>query len=207
MSVEQQFSLRNPFLLMALAAVYPASGWAADAANADFTSGQVSVVNAAGAQRQLIKGGALVNGDTIRTGEGARAQLRFTDGALVSLQPQSEFRIDNYAYSGKTDGQEKGFFSLLKGGLRTITGFVGRSNRDSYKVTTSVATIGIRGTEYTAGLNDSGTVLDVSTGEGLVEVCNETGCILIASGESATVQGAGQPQKSNSPPLLPPPPR
>ena len=34
-------------------------------------------------------------------------------------------------------------------GLRTITGLVGRSNRDNYKVTTAVATIGIRGTEYT----------------------------------------------------------
>ena len=35
-------------------------------------------------------------------------------------------------------------------GLRTITGLVGKGTRSNYKLTTSVATIGIRGTDYTA---------------------------------------------------------
>lgn len=81
---------------------------------------------------------------------------------MVSLQPQSEFRIDDYQYAGQTDGQEKGFFSLLKGGLRTITGWVGRTHRENYKVTTNVATIGIRGTEYSAVLDALGNVLNVA---------------------------------------------
>jgi hypothetical protein len=42
-------------------------------------------------------------------------QLRFTDGAYVSLQPQTLFRVDDYRYDGKADGNERGFFSLLKG--------------------------------------------------------------------------------------------
>ena len=54
-------------------------------------------------------------GDTIVTGDG-RAQIRFTDGSLVSLRPNSQFRIDEYNYPGAPDGTEKGFFSLLKGG-------------------------------------------------------------------------------------------
>ncbi|MBV5276984.1 FecR domain-containing protein, partial [bacterium] len=95
-----------------------------------------------------------------------------------------DFRVDDYQYSGKTDGQEKGFFSLLKGGLRTITGLVGRSNRDNYKVTTSVATIGIRGTEYTGAFNSATGELVVNTGEGLVEVCNGAGCMMLAPGQS-----------------------
>jgi hypothetical protein len=204
MSTQQIFRLRNPALLMALAAVFPVISYAAGAANIDFAAGSVTAVNAVGVQRPLTKGAEISNGDTIRTGEGGRAQVRFSDGAMVSLQPQTDFRIDNYQYSGKADGQEKGFFSLLKGGLRTITGLVGRSSRDNYKVTTNVATIGIRGTEYSAALGDSGSELVVNTGEGLVEVCNAAGCMLLASGESGIVSGTRTPSRTDSRPRLDP---
>jgi len=204
MSAHQVFRLRNPALLVALAAAFPVISYAAGAANVDFAVGNVTAVNAIGVQRPLIKGAEISSGDTIRTGDGGRAQVRFSDGAMVSLQPDTDFRVDNYQYSGKADGQEKGFFSLLKGGLRTITGLVGRTNRDNYKVTTSVATIGIRGTEFTAALGKSGGELVVNTGEGLVEVCNGAGCMLLASGESGIVTGSRAPSRTDSRPQLSP---
>lgn len=204
MAEHQIFRLHNPALWVALAAAFPVLAHAAGAASIDFSTGNVMAVNAAGAQRPLTKGAEVSNGDTIRTGDGGRAQLRFSDGGMVSLQPQTELRIDNYQYAGKEDGQEKGFFSLLKGGMRTITGLVGRGNRDNYKVTTSVATIGIRGTEYTAKLGDG--VLHINTGEGAIEVCSTGGCLTLASGESAVVQGGAAPQRLSSRPQLPPTP-
>jgi hypothetical protein len=81
---------------------------------------------------------------------------------------------------------------------------VGRSSRDNYKVTTSVATIGIRGTEYSAALGASGSELVVNTGEGLVEVCNAAGCMLLASGESGIVSGTRTPSRTDSRPRLDP---
>lgn len=202
MSSHPSFRFRNPLLLMALAAAFPLASHAAGAASIDFAAGAVTAVNVSGVQRPLMRGAEIGNGDTIRTGEGGRAQVRFSDGGMVSLQPDTEFRIDNYQYSGKADGQEKGFFSLLKGGLRTITGLVGRVNRSNYQVTTNVATIGIRGTEYTAILGDG--VLHVNTGEGLIEVCNAAGCMLLASGESGIVSGSRAPSRTDSKPQLPP---
>ena len=198
MSAHQIFRLRNPALLIALAAAFPVIAYAAEGAGSvDFASGAVTAVNVSGVQRPLTRGAEIGNGDTVRTGEGSRAQVRFSDGALVSLQAKTEFRIDDFHYSGKADGQEKGFFSLLKGGLRTITGLVGRSNRGNYKVTTGVATIGIRGTEYMAVLDDAGKDLTVHTGEGLVEVCNDAGCILLAAGETGVVGGkSAQPRRT-----------
>ena len=38
--------------------------------------------------------------------------------------------------------------SLLKGAMRAITGYIGRSNRDGYRIETPTATIGIRGTDH-----------------------------------------------------------
>jgi hypothetical protein len=107
---------------------------------------------------------------------------------MVSLQPGSEYRIDDYNFSGSQDGAEKGFFSLLKGGLRTITGMIGRNNKAAYRVNTSVATIGIRGTEFTIAYTGANSIA-VATGEGAIEVCNNAGCVTMPSGTSAVISG------------------
>lgn len=193
--------LKRPILLLAFCPVF---AQAAGSAQIDFSHGNVTAVAASGEQRALVKGARVVSGETIRTGVEGRAQLRFDDGAMVSLQPQSEFRLDTYQFSGKQDGGERGFFSLLKGGLRTITGLIGRANKDAYKVTTSVATIGIRGTEYTLSYLDSETI-SVATGEGEIEICNRAGCVVLASGESAVISGLdGSVQRTAVRPRLDP---
>lgn len=177
---------------------------AAGAARLDFASGDVQAKAASGQMRPLVKGSELHSGDTVLTGREGRAQLRFSDGAMVSLQPLSEYRLDDYRFAGRIDGQERGFFSLLKGGLRTLTGLIGRANRDHYRVNTAVATIGIRGTEFTVSYVDAETV-SVATGEGRIEVCNRAGCIIVASGEAAVVRGTEYlPQLTASRPRLDP---
>jgi hypothetical protein len=200
----QIFKLNGQALVLGLiAAAYPVVSYTAPAARVDFAIGNVKAVKPNGEARTIGKGAQIEQGETIATNNG-RAQLRFTDGAFVSLQPESEFRIDQYRFDGKQDGNEKGFFSLVKGGLRTITGLVGRSNKNNYQVTTSVATIGIRGTEYTIQYGQSivGTV-----GEGEINVCNGAGCLSVTNGESYYVQNdAIKPVLTNKRTDLPPPP-
>lgn len=189
-------------LLAAVASAYPVIGYCAPAAQVDFAVGDVTALGPNGQSRTLGKGAQIEQGDTVNT-NGGRAQLRFTDGAYVSLQPQSQFRIDQYRFDGKQDGNEKSFFSLLKGGLRTITGLVGRTNKGNYQVSTTVATIGIRGTEYTIqyGQSITGTV-----GEGEINVCNGAGCLSVTNGESYYVQNQEiKPVLTNKRTDLPPP--
>lgn len=192
---------------LAAVALAATSLWA-DAANGAavghvyFSSGGVIARGADGSVRAVAKGAEIRNGDLIETGAG-RAQLRFTDGALVSLQPESQFRVDDYRFGGSADGTEKGFFSLLKGGLRTITGLVGRFNRDAYQINTPTATIGIRGTEYLAKLGNS---LIVSVGEGRVAVINGTGEFIVEAGQSVYVKDRdSRPEVTSEKPFLPPP--
>jgi len=177
---------------------------AAPAARVEFAVGNPQIASAGGAARPLAKGAAVEAGDTVSTNDG-RVQLRFTDGAYVSLQPQSQFRVDDYRWEGRADGSERGFFSLLQGGLRTITGVVGRTNKRNYRVSTSVATIGIRGTEYKISPLDGGIV--GSIGEGAIEVCTGTGCFPFASGETFQVSDPKtEPQLTDKQVDLPPPP-
>jgi hypothetical protein len=205
-AVMQQDNLKltsRAALLASIAACFPVVAHGAPVARVDFAIGNVTAIGPNGQSRQVGKGTPIDEGEMIATNNG-RAQLRFTDGAQVSLQPQSEFRIDQYKYEGKTDGSEKGFFSLLKGGLRTITGLVGRNNKQNYQVSTTVATIGIRGTEYTIQYGNS---IEGTVGEGEIEVCNGAGCLNVTNGESYYVQDQDvKPQLSNKGTDLPPAP-
>lgn len=192
-------------LLVSLVLGSPGLLLAAGSAQVDFLVGSVQTSSPTGVERRLSKGATVVSGETIRTAVDSRVHLRFDDGAVVALQPQSEFRLDDYHFSGKPDGQERGFFSLMKGGMRTITGLIGREKRDAYRVTTSVATIGVRGTEYTL-LYTGADNLAIATGEGAIEVCNEGGCEVLTSGESAVVKGkAGAIERGDFRPQLVPP--
>lgn len=156
---------------------------AAGAARVDFSIGDVVAVQPDGIRRPLQRGAEVAAGETVDTGSG-RGQLRFTDGSMVSLQPRTQFRIDAYEFKGQADGNEKGFFSLLKGALRTITGAIGKADRKAYRLDTAVATIGIRGTEYAVAYGNS---ITVTTNSGLIEVCNNAGCLLVEAGQSAYV--------------------
>ena len=179
---------------------------AAVAARVDFVYGIVSVSGPDGRERPLAKGDELDNGDTVRTAEG-RAQLRFTDGAYVSLQPQTEFAIREYRFDGKTDGTERGLFGLARGAMRTVTGLIGRVNRDRYRVTTPTATIGIRGTGGVIQVLDDGATLITGT-SGIWLLANAAGSIDVPAGMSAVASGAPgtPPQRSSRAPQAGPAP-
>ena len=101
-----------------------------------------------GQTRVLAKGAIVEPGDLVSTGVSSNAQIRMIDGAVIALRAQTEFRIDEYNFNGKEDGTEKVTMSLLKGGVRAVTGVVGHQNQDNLKVNAVVATVGIRGTGF-----------------------------------------------------------
>lgn len=183
-----------------------ASDALAAAARVDFVYGKVTVSGPDGRERPLARGDELDNGDTVRTADG-RAQLRFTDGAYVSLQPQSEFAIREYRFDGKTDGAERGLFGLARGAMRTVTGLIGRVNRERYRVTTPTATIGIRGTGGVIQVLDDGATLIIGT-SGIWLLANAAGSIDVPAGMSAVATGAlgTPPQRSSRAPQAGPAP-
>lgn len=196
---------RKAMLLAIISAAYPMTGYCIVAGRTDFVVGSVEAIAPDGARRPLSRGSEINAGDSINTSAGARAQVRFADGGYVSLQPNTVFRIDQFNYQNKTDGEEKGFFSLLKGGLRAITGLIGKVNRETYKVATPNATIGIRGTGYKAEIRDGG--LFVSVGEGVISLTNSVGLLVVSAGNAAYVASPNSsPEPSKEHPQTPPAP-
>jgi len=141
---------RQGLMLAMISTAFAAPALANTAAHVDFAVGAVTATGSDGRARTLAKGADVLSGDRVVTTNG-RAQLRFTDGAFVSLQPNTTFEVREYRFDGKTDGTEKGFFGLLRGAMRTVTGLIGRVNRSAYQIQTPTATVGIRGTGGAVG--------------------------------------------------------
>jgi hypothetical protein len=197
------FRLLLPFFLL-LALVGEVS---AQAAAIVFATGSASIIAADGSSRRAERGAALAVGETVDTGDG-KAQLKFRDGASISLQPGTQFRVEQFRFSeqnGRASEDDQVVMRFLKGALRAVSGLVGKERRQQYRMDTTVGTIGIRGTEYGATMGDGG--LSVTTYSGLVEVCNSAGCAQVGPGQTLIVpDGNSRPRLqpgNNLPGLMP----
>lgn len=126
-----------------------------DAGKVIFIFGQAWKHSVDGGKHSLTRGMKVHVGETIETASNGQVQIRMNDNGLVAIRPGSHFKIKAFKFSGANgagSGEDKSYFQLLKGGFRSITGAVGQRNKKAYRVTTPVATIGIRGTDYTARL-------------------------------------------------------
>lgn len=119
---------------------------AANVGRVVLAAGETSALRGGQAVR-LALGTVIQEKDVLRTGAASNLQVRFEDDSYVSLRENSELRVDEFRFTNGA-GKESAVFGLLKGGLRAVTGLVGRRNNEDYKMVTPTATIGIRGTDY-----------------------------------------------------------
>lgn len=92
-------------------------------------------------------------GDMLITAKDSYAQLVMKDGSKLSMRPNSNLKVEHFHFDENAPQSDNFFMRLLRGGFRTVTGLIGkRGNADAYQVRTQHATIGIRGTDYTARL-------------------------------------------------------
>ncbi len=136
--------------------------------------GQVEINGAptsAGAELRL--------GMRVVTGANGRAVLKFLDGQTVNLNPSSVFWIKNYHYAKDKPQDNRSSLELLKGGMRFISGAMSKESPKAIRIDTPVATLGIRGTEFTAVLGSlclmvhSGAVAVTAAGKTLVANANQ----------------------------------
>ena len=62
------------------------------------------------------------------------------------MRPNTLVKID--AYSANGDATDNSAILLIRGALRSVTGWIGKLNAKRYRITTPTATIGIRGTDH-----------------------------------------------------------
>ena len=98
-------------------------------------------------------------GDRIRTAGASVVRIQLRDQSVYVLGSNSEFEIEDFSFAKNPSNNPKaGFiarFKLWFGAVSAKSGIVGRQNRDSYRLNTPLATVGIRGTDYTVRFCDN----------------------------------------------------
>jgi hypothetical protein len=193
----------------------PLSG-AAQAANTvgqvTHLSGTLIAKRADGTTKLFSVKSEVQEGDTLSTEQDTYARIKFTDGGEVVLRPGSQLKVAAYSFNQAKPEADSVVLDMLKGGLRAVTGLIGKRNHDAVNYNTVTATIGIRGTHFGALIcqNDCGGIPTVSgkppenglhldVADGAIVVSNAAGKQVINAGEFGFVQSA------NTPPVIVPP--
>jgi hypothetical protein len=119
----------------------------APAGRAGFVKGRVLARASGGSARTLAAGAPVYSGDTLISDAGAWAVVAFRDDSRITILPNTEFRVESLRFDAADPEAGSAAFRLLRGGLRAVTGLIGKRG---YRMHTAVATIGIRGTGYDA---------------------------------------------------------
>lgn len=113
-------------------------------------NGPLLAKKADGTVKVLSQKSLVEQGDLLVTEKETYARIKFLDNSEVTLRPGTQFRIDKFSYEENKPQDDSALFSLLKGGLRAVSGAVGKRSREKTGLNTPTATIGIRGTIYIA---------------------------------------------------------
>lgn len=134
-------------LVMVLAIVAPAQ--AADSAGTvSFVIGSAQAEQGGQASQVIIRGAQVFAGQTIVTGVNGHVHLKMIDGAAVIVRPSSRLKIEEYVYDEQTPSKSRIKISLETGVVRSITGKAGEVSKESFRLNTPLAAIGIRGTDF-----------------------------------------------------------
>ena len=190
----------------------PAQAQAQAAGTVTHLSGTLSVARADG-QRLLAVNSPVREGDLLTTERETYARIKFTDGAEVVLRPNSQLQLARYQYDVSQPDRDNMLFSMIKGGMRAVTGLIGRRNRDRVGVTTPTATVGIRGTHFGLLFCQTGSCVGIQNAGGRplengLHADIASGSIIVTNGAGSLVINAGQfgfvADQSTLPRVVPP---
>ncbi|HEY5994323.1 MAG TPA: FecR domain-containing protein [Gallionellaceae bacterium] len=120
----------------------------------DALTGSATVTGQDGSSTAVTTGLKIYEQDTVTTGHEGEVHIVTEDGGIIALRPGTVFRVDEYKAEGGEN--DRTFVSLLTGGLRSITGWIGKHNNSAYRVTTPTATVGVRGTDHEVTVIEKG---------------------------------------------------
>lgn len=156
-----------PFALAAAGSVAAAGAQAATEIRIGTTaSAKNEVAGQLGGARRLLKlGDGVFQNESIATGNGANAQILFTDETALTMGPNSRVTLDKAIYD---PAKRKGELVLraTTGAFRFVSG---SGPKEGYKIDTPVGTIGVRGTIIEFAIR--GQTLYLSLTEGGTYLC------------------------------------
>jgi len=150
------------------------------AAEVVFAIGDVKITQN-GELRPLQRGDKVFAGDELLTGNNGHIHLKTVDAGFISVRPASHLLIHQYHYAAQNPKENAIRFELKSGVVRSVTGKGGEMAKDRFRLSTPVAAIGIRGTDFTVYTSMNETRVAVRSGGVAVSPFNAN-CVAAALG-------------------------
>ena len=149
------------------------------------------------------KGTGVEMEDAVKTGQG-KVGITFADDTKVQVNENSRLVIDDFVYDPKKPAAGKLALNMASGTVRYASGAIAHNNPSKVAINTPTATIAVRGTDFTATVDELGAstvILLPSCPKGFVDVARDckTGIIdVITDAGSVTLDQAFQATKVES---------
>lgn len=137
-------------------------------------------------------GDGLLRDETVRTGIDSATRLVMADSTNLSLGPNASLKLDRTVFDDEHHYREVAV-RMTSGAFRFVTG---HSDKAAYKITTPLATIGVRGTTLDILSQRGQTIVNLQ--EGAASVCTTSfECIqLTQPGDTAIITAGGSGRRS-----------
>jgi len=151
-------------------------------------SGNVSMQNGSGAGIAAKAGDTFVQDTSFATSANSRMVIKFEDGQVAALLPNTLLRIDRYTYDPRNPRASSSNVSLERGALRFVTGVIGSTNREALRLAVGDFTVYLRGTDVTLLTDPAGkTTLTAAVNLGGVFLATGAGSIYVNTGQFTTM--------------------
>jgi hypothetical protein len=147
---------------------------------------------------KISTGDEIFRDETVRTAADSDAKFVLRDDTNLSLGPGSTLKLDRAVFSGETSAGDIAV-KLTSGAFRFVTG---NSTKESYKIVTPLATIGVRGTTLDFLLQKFRNIVVLQDGRARVSAGRQF-VDLLHPGDSVIITATGgkiQITKVSSPP-------
>jgi hypothetical protein len=152
-------------LLTALVAVLMQPAWATSrVGEITLVIGQSEIERTASPGLMPAKGDLIQQGDIVKTSANGHVHIRFVDGALVSVRPNSVLSIQEFRYNPADPAVSVVRMSLDRGEVRSISGAAAQAAKDRFRLNTPLVAIGVKGTDFVTQTNQEGTRVMVNQG-------------------------------------------
>jgi hypothetical protein len=141
-------------------------------------SGDVRMQNGNGAAAAKA-GDTFVQGTSFEASANGRVVIKFEDGQLAALLPNTTLRIDQYTYDPHNPRASSSSVVLVRGALRFVTGLIGATNVEALRLVAGAFTVHMRGTDVSLLSNPAGQTAAVNLGGVLLQT--RLGSILVGT--------------------------
>ncbi|SOE98287.1 FecR family protein [Burkholderia sp. OK233] len=190
------FRLTRQFLFLLVMSACANIAYAQAVGTVTHLSGVLTVKHADGSVAVLAVKSSILQGDTLVTEANTYTRVKFVDDGEMVVRPSSQVVVKSYVYDADHPEKDSVAIRLVNGGLRSVTGLIGKRNHDAVSFDTPTGTIAVRGTNFGALFcqNDCGGVptpsgstppngLHVDVSQGAIVLVNPAGQQVFQAGQ------------------------